>query len=261
MEGNCFALHLKGEGGLRTDFYCVQAISEYEQLIVFCSGHGKDGEAIAKMSAKMIPTLLVQHGFYDAKKSDAAKAAFADLDRRLKSLDKGGTSAMIQFICPEYIFIAYVGDITAHLVFSDCHVGVTRPHLSSSPMERRGLITRSAEFARDGDVLSREGLSGLNLSRSLGDPSYNKILSSEPEIRFIPKYTGTVSGILVGSSFFWEIVDEVAKEQSEPSQIAKLLLSDEDFSTGLKDLKRKIGQQENWDSGTLIAIDLRPFWV
>lgn len=119
---------------------------------------------------------------------------------------QGGSTALCAFINSNSLCLANVGDSKAIIIRDNQPVTLNVEHNASNQEERKNIENRGGVvFEKKGLNSSRFLVQGaLELTRSIGDPSYKEFITCEPDIL---EYTFDKNDqyIIMASDGFWNV--------------------------------------------------------
>jgi len=191
----------------------------------------------------------------DSKK--ALAEAFNKIDKEVLKNQQalnipGGSTALCGYINGNTLSLANVGDSKAIIIRKGLPVALNIEHKANNEEERKNVENRGGfVFEKKGLKSSRFLVQGaLELTRSIGDPSYKEFITCEPDVMQY-KFDKEDEYIIMASDGFW---NEVTEEES--AKLVNSYKKSEGLSKFLVEeaMKKK---HYNVDNISLIAIDVQ----
>jgi len=220
---------------------------------------GHRNSYVSDFLQKNLHKMLLNHQDLNNQPEKAIKETFLRIDQDVcKNQEKlkiqGGSTALCALMNSNGIHLANVGDSKAVVFRGDQQLALNIEHRANNEeektrVERRGGVV----FEKKGRSSSRFLVQGaLELTRSIGDISYKKYITSEPDILNY-KFDSNDEYIILASDGFWNEVNEqevagMIKSFGQTRGLSKFLVEEV--------LKRK---HYNIDNITLIVIDLKKY--
>jgi len=154
-------------------------------LLGVLDGHG--GAEASRWASEWLPPALADHlaGVEPTEEERVRRAfaeAFGGVSERLCRATDSGTTAVVAWLALPHLWVAWVGDSRAVLGQEDgTAVPLTRDHRIDHPEERRRLQALGARFWGP-YLLAPDGVSGLMVTRALGDPAFRGLVLAEPDV-------------------------------------------------------------------------------
>lgn len=156
-------------------------------LLGVLDGHG--GAEASRLASEWLPSTLAR-GLAGVGPEEAERVrqafvkAFVEVSARLGRVTGSGTTAAVAWLVPPHLWYAWVGDSGAVLGRRDgTPLRLTRDHRLDHPEERRRLRALGARFWGP-YLLAPDGVSGLMVTRALGDPAFQGLVLAEPEVGY-----------------------------------------------------------------------------
>jgi len=144
----------------------------------------------------------------------AIKEAFSKIDQEvLKNQEalniQGGSTALCAYIRSNSLYLANVGDSKAIVIRDGLPVTLNIEHRANNEEERKNVENRGGYvFEKKGATTSRFLVQGaLELTRSIGDPSYKEFITCEPDVKEY-KFDKHDQYIIMASDGFWNEFNE-----------------------------------------------------
>eukprot|EP00401_Gymnodinium_catenatum_P053658 CAMPEP_0117610780 /NCGR_PEP_ID=MMETSP0784-20121206/82048_1 /TAXON_ID=39447 /ORGANISM="" /LENGTH=404 /DNA_ID=CAMNT_0005414191 /DNA_START=80 /DNA_END=1294 /DNA_ORIENTATION=- len=246
-----------GKGTENQDTYVTTASHSGTKCFVgVFDGHGEQGGRISNVARDVLSKSLFDHRDLHSDPKGALESAYREAQKQIEKrhgpeAQDSGTTAVSAYQHRDRLFVANVGDSRAVLGRCDTSRGGTlsavelsRDHKPSRADERQRIIAAGGKveqgifpvsvgpggtvrWMRGGPerVMSRNGLGGLAVSRSLGDLSLRPFVSAQPEVverKLDPKD----KFIVLGSDGIWDQVSskeavDIVGRHADPSTAAQ----------------------------------------
>jgi len=187
----------------------------------------------------------------------AIKEAFNKIDQDVLKNQKdlniqGGSTALCGYISSKTLYLANAGDSKAVVIRNGQAVPLNIEHRANNEEERRKVENRGGYvFEKKGQKTSRLLVQGgLELTRSIGDPSYKEFITCEPDINEY-KFDKDDQYVIMASDGFWNEIneEETVKLVRSYDKISGL----SNFLIGEASKKKQYGI----DNISLIAVDVQ----
>jgi len=212
---NFSALELVGTRDSQQD--CVKWIETDDKkfAVGMADGHGKDGAEVSNLVVEIANAELkkLPEDFKFTKKyfSDL----FDRIDEQVRGkYENGGTTFLLSLIDEDNLWIAYVGDTQLYIGAKDGSIRrLTVPHRYKENKKEQDRL----DFLDGGLLISDNGRSYLNITRSIGDKDFS-LVSHMPEVQKV-ELTDEVKYIVAGTDGFWDVLNKSSKRQKKLRKI------------------------------------------
>jgi len=207
---------------------------------------------------KNLHNLIHDHPEFQRNPQQAIKEGIYKIDQEVcRNQDKlnlqGGSTAMCAVVNSDKMYLANVGDCKTVVIKKGDFMTLNKEHLASDEEEKKTIE------ARGGVIFQKKYSSGrvralvqgsLEITRSIGDRSYKKYISCEPDM-YEYQFTDDDEYIIMGSDGFWKEMNEeetlkYTRRYGRGEGLSKYLIEE---ATSRKNF--------NVDNITLIVIDLK----
>ena len=153
------------------------------------------------------------------KEEEALRAAFADVDARLRAEDvAGGTTATAVLVDVDAAWVASVGDTRAVLVQRGTLARLTTDHRPADAAEAAAVVARGGTVTAVGRELRVNGT--LAITRALGDRELAGAISAVPDVRRFVFDFEPDSALVVACDGLWDVVSFVIPFPSSHSSLS-----------------------------------------
>jgi len=206
------------------DSWAVRAAPGAYSAVGVFDGHGKDGHVVSYAAKGMlmnsVPQAVIAAGS-DRQVQERVQSCFHQAHRlagtRKESLHSGTTATVVVHdTARERVVVSHVGDSKAVLLRREGNSSVltakelTEDHRPQDPGERRRIEKQGGKvvcISGHHRVKTRQGVVGLNMSRTIGDcDAHGSGVSAHPDVSMHDLDPEEDVAVLVASDGVWEVI-------------------------------------------------------
>jgi len=177
--GNYSVCCHRGRRKIMQDSFITTTNNENHVYGVF-DGHGEQGQKCASLCAKKLVEYASHKKHWNTQVERGFQEAFQQAHKAsLQSIQKGGSTACCAYVTPEKVWVANVGDSRCVISRNGTAIPLSSDHKPDLPEERKRIESQGGQVVYY-NGWRVEGI--LSVSRSLGNKSLAKFLSSEADI-------------------------------------------------------------------------------
>jgi protein phosphatase 1L len=120
---------------------------------------------------------------------------------------QGGSTALFGIISQNKLYLTNVGDSKAILVRDNQAIPLTTDHTAANEEEKKTIESRGGfifEKQLSGGIRRKLVQGALEVTRSIGDPSYKKYISCEPDISEY-EFTPEDQYLILATDGLWKV--------------------------------------------------------